>query len=80
MADAKEILNCSLCDKGSFKFYVTFCRSHPDLPLVVSTSHKPEFSEEEKELIQKIFHGREIRWEQRTIKNHAHCHIGLKIF
>lgn len=69
-------MSCPLCNKPTFKFYITFCRSHPDYPLIVSTIHKPEFSKEEKELIKKIFPNREIRWEMRSIPQHAHAHLG----
>lgn len=68
-------MSCPLCDKSTFKLYITFCWSHSDYPLIVSTTHKSEFSEEEKELIKKIFPNREIRWEMRSIPQHAHAHL-----
>ena len=44
--------------------------------MIVSTFHKPEFSDEEKEMIKRMFPNREIRWEMRHPEyNHAHCHI-----
>jgi hypothetical protein len=69
--------DCELCQTSAFPFLITFCRSHPDQILIVSTEHKPEFSEQEKGLIKKMFPDRTIRWEMRSIKDHAHAHISL---
>ncbi len=66
---------CELCDKESFKFYITFCRTHKDMPMIVSTIHKPKFTEEEKEMIKKMFPNRKIIFEQQSIKTHAHAHL-----
>ena len=68
-------MNCPLCDKESFKFYITFCRTHKNTPLIVSTKHKIDFTEEEKEKIKKMFPNRKVRFEMKSIMNHAHCHI-----
>ena len=65
---------CDLC--GSFPFYLTFCRTHTDTPLVVSTTHKPKFSNEERDMIRRLFPDHNIRFEMRSIPGHAHCHIG----
>jgi len=53
---------CDLCELKGCPFKLTIC-STCGIPLIVSTIHKPEFSNAEKELIQKIFVGRKIRWE-----------------
>ncbi len=69
---------CDLCDHDSFPFYLTFCRTCQGggkIPMVVSTEHKPHFSPEEKDMIKRMLPDRKIRWQQRKIKNHAHCHI-----
>ena len=64
---------CELCLlEGGLK--ITICRTC-GIPMVVSYDHKPGFSEAERELVKRIFPTREIRWEQRQIHNHAHCHI-----
>jgi hypothetical protein len=68
---------CNLCRKDTYKFYITFCWVHKDTPMVVSTEHKKAFSDEEKELIRKMFPNRNIRWKMRSIPDHAHCHIEL---
>ena len=63
---------CELCElKGGFK--ITLCNTCNVL-MLVSYDHKPEFSIEEKCKIEKMFSN--IRWEQRKIHDHAHCHIG----
>jgi hypothetical protein len=74
----KDNSKCSLCKHETFKFYITFCWSHPDSPMVVSTTHKPHFSEEEKNLIKKMFPDKRIRWEPGDIPEHAHAHIVLE--
>lgn len=67
--------SCPLCGPARFPFYITFCSSHPDTPLVVSTEHREEFTSEQREMIERLFPGRRIRWEQRSIPEHAHCHV-----
>lgn len=68
-------MNCELCELvKSDGFVVTLC-NHCQIPMVISREHKPEFSEGEKEMIRGLFKGREIRWEQRKIRDHCHCHI-----
>lgn len=66
---------CDLCDRDSFPFYLTFCRTHTSTPMVVSTKHKPDFSEQEKDMIRRVFPDKHVRFEMRSIKDHAHCHI-----
>lgn len=68
-------MNCDLCELvKNDGFIVTIC-DHCRIPMIVGREHKPEFSEGEKEQIQELFKGKEIRWEQRKIKSHARCHI-----
>lgn len=66
---------CELCEKDSFDFYITFCRSHPDEILIVATHHRPNFTAMETAKIRKMFQNRKIRWEMRSVKDHAHAHI-----
>lgn len=66
--------NCELCKLEGCKFKLTICRTC-GIPLIVSVDHKPEFSEEEKELIKKMFPNRKIRWKMRSLKGHAHLHL-----
>ena len=62
---------CDLCNiDGMFK--LTICRTC-DIPMIVATEHQEKFSEEEKRVIERLF--KNIRWEMRTIKDHAHCHL-----
>lgn len=69
-------MSCELCDlvNGKDGFIITMCHTC-NLPMIVSREHKDEFSEEEKALIKRMFPHSRIRWEQRRIKNHPHCHI-----
>lgn len=67
-------MECDLCKTEEFPFLLTICQIC-GIPLVVSTEHKTEFSEEEKKLIKKIFKNKKIRWTMRSIPDHAHCHI-----
>ncbi len=69
--------NCPLCERQRRIvgwFWITLCQNCYQ-PMLVSSEHKPEFSEQEKEDIKKLFPNSEVRFEQRKIKNHAHCHI-----
>ncbi len=66
---------CPLCDRASFPLYITFCDSHPSWPLIVSSAHKPSFNKDEQGLIGRLFSRRRIRWEMKSIQDHAHCHI-----
>lgn len=68
-------MTCPLCVTIDFRFYLTFCDTHMDVPMVVAITHKPEFSEEEKEMLGRAFPGRRIRYEMRSIPDHAHAHI-----
>lgn len=69
---------CDLCklNTGSDGFILTTC-SDPKCggTMVVLREHRPEFNAEEMVKIGLMFCGREIRWEMRKIKEHAHCHI-----
>ncbi len=68
-------MNCELCVVKAFPFLITYCDSHPAELLIISTEHKLEFSQGEKNLIQSIFPNRKIRWEMQSIKDHAHAHL-----
>ncbi len=67
---------CPLCklESSPHFFILTICKTC-QIPMVVSDTHKPDFSMEEKDLIVKMFPGRKIRWTMRSIPTHAHCHI-----
>ncbi|MDP6114959.1 MAG: hypothetical protein QGG53_24105, partial [Planctomycetota bacterium] len=67
--------DCPLCDQESFRFYITLCRSHKRTPLIVSVEHKQDFSQKEKDMILAMFPDRHVRFRQRTIEDHAHCHL-----
>lgn len=68
--------DCPLCDKESFSFYITYCKSHPDTPLVVSTKHEPKFSQSEKDIINRMFSEHfNVRFEMRSILDHSHAHL-----
>jgi hypothetical protein len=82
MIDMREALkerlhetDCDLCKVFNFPFILAFCKSHPDHPLIVSTEHKKEFTEEEKKMIQDIFKGREVVFTMKSIPDHAHAHV-----
>lgn len=68
--------SCDLCE-GKFRFYITTCRTCK-IPMIVSTDHKAEFSKNERRLIQAMFPGIRIRWRQRKIHDHAHCHLFIR--
>ena len=66
--------DCCLCDlKGSF-LRVTVCKTC-GVPMLVHTDHRAEFTDMEKRLIEVMFPGAKIRWRQRKIHDHAHCHL-----
>ncbi len=70
-------MNCELCDLSQNEkdgFIITVCKTC-GVPLIVAHNHREEFTPEEKELIQDMFPEYRIRWEQRKIKDHAHCHL-----
>lgn len=67
--------DCPLCDKNSFKFYITFCRTCKGVPMIVLIEHRANFTEQEKKEIQQMFPNRKIRWQMRKILDHAHCHL-----
>jgi len=64
-----KYVDCELCllADGKEGFIVTFCNNHPTQVLVVSRTHKPQFTEAEKEKIKRMFPGGEIHWEKRKI-------------
>jgi len=67
---------CELCDlvKGEDGFVITMCRTC-GMPMVVSKTHKDAFSVEDTTRIRRLFPTSNIRWKQRQILDHAHCHI-----
>ena len=65
---------CDLCELEGYRFKLTICRTC-NIPMVVLNQHRAEFNAEERKEIERIFLGREIRWEQRQNKVHAHAHI-----
>lgn len=68
-------MNCELCSLvENDGFIVTICNTC-QIPMVVSREHKPEFSDNEKEIIRALFPRGEIRWEMKKIRAHAHAHI-----
>ncbi len=69
-------MSCDLCKlaQGNEGFVITICKTC-EIPLVVSRYHRKEFTESEKDMLKKFFNGTRIRWGQRSIQNHAHCHV-----
>lgn len=72
---------CRLCElaEGGTRgeregFIITICESC-QIPLIVSREHKSQFNREDMEKIELMFPNHRIRWGQRTIRDHAHCHI-----
>ena len=67
---------CELCDlnSGEDGFILTMC-STCNVPMVILREHRATFTEDEKARIGEMFRGAKIRWEQRKITDHAHCHI-----
>lgn len=65
---------CELCKLEPIhpQFILTICKTC-NVPMIVSREHKPEFSSQEKEVLSSIF--KNIRWNMRSIKDHAHCHL-----
>jgi len=72
-------MSCELCNIRD-GFIVTICHTCPDnVKLLVSLTHKPEFSSDEKMKIALMFPNSKIRWEMRHPEiGHAHCHIEEK--
>jgi len=70
-------MSCDLCKlaQSNGGFVITICKTC-GIPLVVSRYHRAEFTGAEKEMIKQIFNGTRIRWGQRSIIDHASCHIG----
>ncbi len=70
---------CKLTDESKDGFIITICDTCKT-KLIISREHKPEFSADEMLKIVNMFYGHKIRWEQRKIHDHAHCHIlGLEV-
>jgi len=70
------LTDCCLCDlKGSF-LRVTIC-SHCGLLMLVHEDHRAEFTRAERAMIRMMFPRVKIRWRQRKIHDHAHCHLYL---
>ena len=69
-------MSCELCKlaQGNEGFVITICKTC-GIPLVIGRYHRVEFTSAEKEMIKQIFNGTRIRWGQRSIQNHAHCHV-----
>lgn len=67
---------CELCALNTELqgLIITVCKTC-DVPLIVSRSHRPEFTDTERGLIEQTFGSRKIRWEMKQIRSHAHCHI-----
>jgi len=78
-------MSCELCDTIDWKdgetYRIVIC-NHCRVPMLVLREHR-QFTEFEKEFIPKLLDifniGREksvrIRWQQRKIKDHGHCHF-----
>ncbi len=64
---------CELCALNE-GFTMTVCRSC-NVPMVVLNEHRAEFTETEKKRIKYLFPEKKIRWEMRSVKGHAHCHL-----
>ncbi len=67
---------CELCDLNNSKdgFIVTHCKTCGDI-LVVLREHREGFTEKEIAEISSLFPHKPIRWKEREIFDHAHCHI-----
>ena len=75
-------MNCELCDTIDWEegeiFKVVECKTC-HIPMFVLREHR-QFTELEKTFIhyyfaRKYYPDKIIRWEQRRIKDHAHCHF-----
>lgn len=79
---------CELCDPKretewinnlpmGFDFNVFRCRTHHEFMIVAK--HHGQWEPGERELVEKLrdflFPGKEIRWEQQSIRDHPHVHI-----
>lgn len=70
-------MSCPLCEKKREPFgwyWITVCKTC-NVPMIISGEHKPEFTEQEREEIRRMFPNDDVRWKQRQIEGHAHCHI-----
>jgi hypothetical protein len=58
-------------------FHIVRCRTHHEFMIVAN--HHGDWEPGEREMVislaNKMFPGKRIRWEQQSIKDHAHCHI-----
>lgn len=76
--------DCDLCDINADYGYL-MSQDNPYLilcicktckiPMVIAGGHRPNFTTKEREVIMEAFLGKKIRWEMRSLKDHAHCHI-----
>ena len=66
---------CQLCDLNNSNdgFILTICNTC-GVPLIAGREHRAQFTEEEVGKIKVMFGN--VRWEQRKILDHAHCHLG----
>jgi len=82
------MLGCELCNPQKetegvfdlpegFEFNVFRCRTHHEFMIV--SRHHGGWEPGEKEMAEKLrdilFPGKEIRWEMRSVPDHAHCHV-----
>ena len=78
---------CPLCERKEImpviyeddKFWITYCMTHTDCPLVILKEHRPRFSKEEAAWIVSFVSKRwprgTVRWNMASIPEHAHAHI-----
>lgn len=69
-------MSCDLCALSD-GFTMAICRKC-NIPMVVLRAHRAEFTETEKARIRSLFPEKRIRWEMRSIHDHAHCHLEEK--
>jgi len=65
-----------MADLGDISLTVTIC-DKCKIVLIATKDKRQFFTEEEKNIIRHIAEltNKKIRWEQRTIKDWAHCHL-----
>lgn len=76
-------MTCPLCDLAKEKgvllgIFLATCNKC-NVPMIVVAEHQADFSPAQKDYI-KVFvagayPGAEVRWEMKSIKGHAHCHV-----
>ena len=79
--------DCPLCIREPIKpliyendrFWVTWCSTHPECPLIVLKEHRSEFTLEEKKWIEKFVSAKwptaTVRWTKKSFPEHSHCHV-----